>query len=380
MASDFSPILFFQRVPLSLLERFFHDRHKALTEIDFERLREDGGAVEKLFEAFRELKDKRAEIDGECQIIDQMAVHGGIAALITEATSFPHHDKTFPERMSQFETFQGRAMWTFLEHPRYWLAATSVLRAQNIADAFWRRRNDLPHAEPLVEQEDADELGAAISAYFVERQGRGHYHKVDVFRRDEREYFFVYLSDFGQSKEEWESGRFGQIARVPSFELIFTYSQAEGALDLYAPGNLAHLDDLEGIFAETILQLDEIPSFRKDKRAYVLNPLADRNFMFRGLSKRGIESIVIRRLRIALNGPGKRRVTLEVGPKQPSKAIYDLLDLVDAPAYKVTHAEFVAFLASPCPAPAAGNPDSRSVTPVGAICIIMAMKTACARY
>jgi hypothetical protein len=34
-------------------------------------------------------------------------------------------------------------MWALLEYPNYWMGATAILHAENIPDAFWKRRNDL---------------------------------------------------------------------------------------------------------------------------------------------------------------------------------------------------------------------------------------------
>ena len=338
MARDFSPIRFFMHVPNPLLARFFQNQHKCLSDFDFSALEENAASAELIFGAYKTVDDaKRMEIEGECREIEQMANHSGITALIKEANGFPHHDTGFSERMAQYEGVHGRAMWAFLEHPRYWLATTSILHAQNISDTYWRRRKDLPDLEPQVEQEDADRLGDVIGDYFIEKDGRGRYRKVDVFRRDDREFFFVYLSDYGQSQEEWQGGRYGPRAHLPSFEIIFVYCQDEGALDLYAPGNLDYLDDLQQIFAKTILNYYDLPPFERDPRVYKLGRLADREFEFKRPDE--VETVAIRMLRLSLKGAGNRKIILQVGAKAPRGAIFDLLDRLNPPPYNVTLAE-----------------------------------------
>jgi len=214
MARDYSPTTFFHRVPKPLLGRYFHQNQGALLEIAFDKLEDTRKSAELIFAAFATLSEpKQAEIEAEFQDIDSMAFQGGVKALIEEATDHPHFNASFPEAINQFDSDHGKVMWTFLEYPKYWAGATSILYAENIADAFWKKRNDLPHITPLVEPEDADRLGNALSRYFKTKEGRGRHCKVDVFRRHEKEYFFAYLSDFGQSELEFEGTAFNPRAR-----------------------------------------------------------------------------------------------------------------------------------------------------------------------
>lgn len=350
MARDFSPIIFFQRTPNALLCRYFHENQGVLLEIAFDDLEDTRKSAELIFEAFATLPEpKQAEIEAEFQDIDTMAFQGGVKALIEEATDYPHFNMSFPEAINRFDSDHGKVMWTFLEHREYWAGATSILYAENIADAFWKKRNDLPHITPLVEPEDADRLGNALSRYFKTKEGRGRHCKVDVFRRHEKEYFFAYLSDFGQSELEFEGTAFNPRARTPAFEIIFVYTQSEGSLDIYAPRNTKYVADLQQQFADRILELDELDEFAGDDRIYNLNALADRDFVFRYPAESGIESVAIRLLRLSLLGGGKRRITLETDPKHNSKAVYDLLDKLNPPPFNVTQAEIVVTFRTPLP-------------------------------
>lgn len=280
MARDFSPIIFFQRTPNVLLGRYFQERHGVLHEISFDKLKENGKAAEVLFRALIKLDEvKQAEIEAGCQDIESMAHQAGTTALIEEATDF-HKNLDFPEAINQFDSFHGKVMWTFLEYPNYWAGATSVLHAENIADAFWKRRNDLPHLQPHIEPEDTKKLENILRQYFIKKEGRGRYCKVDVFRKRGREHFFAYLSDFGQSEMELEGSTFSPRARPPAFEIIFVYTQSEGSLDIYAPKNTKYLSDLQQLFAKPILKLDKLDKYEGDNLKYKLNKLADRDFEF----------------------------------------------------------------------------------------------------
>jgi len=280
MARDFSPITFFQRTPNVLWGRYFHQYKEVLQETAFDELEETRTSAEMIFNVFATLPEpKQTKIEAEFQDIDSMAFQGGVKALIEEATDYPHFNAAFPEAINRFDSDHGKTMWTFLEHREYWAGATSILHAANIADAYWKKRNDLPHIVPLVEPEDAQRLEKALIRYFRTKKGRGRHCKVDVFRRHEKEYFFAYLSDFGKSELEFEGTVFNPRARTPAVEIIFVYTQSEGSLDIYAPRNTKYVPDLQQLFADRILELEELDEFAGDDLIYNLNTLAERDFI-----------------------------------------------------------------------------------------------------
>lgn len=259
MSRDYSPTHFYLRTPNLLLERYFKEHQNVLHDIPFKKLKDNKEAAELIFRAVLSLADcKQAQIEAECREIESMAFHGGITALIDEATNHPHFDKTFPEAINQFDGYHAKAIWAYLEHPKYWHAATSILHAQNITESFWKRRNDLHHLPPSVNKAAVKELGKILSYYFRDKEGRGRHCKIDVFRRHDKEYFFAYLSNFGQSDVEWAGNTLELRARLPTFEIIFVYTQSEGTLDIYALGNTKYINDLQKIFADAILGLKGI--------------------------------------------------------------------------------------------------------------------------
>ena len=180
MARQYSHTQFFRRVPNALLGRYFQKKHKVLKEIAFDQLKET--EIKPIFQAFTALPpEQQAEIEAEFQDIDTMACQGGVTALTDEAAF--HRDKSFTEDIAKKDSFHGKIMWTFLEHPKYWAGATLFLHSDNISDNSWKKRNDLPNLPPYVEPEYTEQLEKAISNYFYRKQSRGRNCMVEVFRR-----------------------------------------------------------------------------------------------------------------------------------------------------------------------------------------------------
>lgn len=237
MARDFSPISFFQRTPNVLMGRYLQDKHRVLKEIASAELDESGSTAATIFEAFSGLPEpEQARIEAECQDIESMAHQAGVTALIDEATGF-HKNPDFPHATNEQDSFHGKVMWAFLEHPNYWNGATSNLYAENIPDSSWKMRNDLPRVPPHVKEEDTERMEDALSHYFTKKEGHGRHCQANVFRKGDQERFFANLSDFGQADPEWEGDRQNPRARLPSFEINFVYTQSAGSLDIHAPGN-----------------------------------------------------------------------------------------------------------------------------------------------
>jgi hypothetical protein len=345
MAGQYSHLQFFRRTPNAMLARYFHEKHGVLQEIDFDELKEN--EVEPIFQGFLALPaDKQAQIEAECQDIDAMACQGGVTALTDEADF--HDDSAFPAAISGIEGFHGAVMWAFLEHAGYWTGATLFLQADNIAESFWKKRSDLPHLAPHVEEQDTNRLAQAISHHFHTKEGRGRNCKVEVFRRYEKEYFFAYPEDFAHSGMEWVRNSLAARARHPAFEIIFVYSQAEGSLDIYAPRNTKSVPELQQIFAKTILKYDGLDEFADYHRVYALDRLANRNFAFNRAPDSGIESAAVHMLRLSLKTGKKRRVTVEADTTEDPKAVYNLMDTLNLPPFHVTQVEIkVRFAPTP---------------------------------
>ncbi len=345
MAKQYSHRQFFRQIPNALLARYFKEHKQVFQELDFQSLKEND--VETLVTALKDLSvEIQTEIEAELQQIDGMACQGGITALTDEAHF--HEDADYPIALANIEGFHAKALWTFLEKDKYWQGGTFFLHSDNITETYWKKRNHLPKLTPNTDPEAIEQFEQAISDYFYTTQGRGRNCKVEVLRRYEKEYFFAYPEDFAQSSSEWVGHRLKNQAHRPAFEIIFVYSQTEGSLDLYAPRNTKHIADLQELFAECILNVDELDPFAAGNLVYALDGLADKTFSFQIAPDLGIEKVVISRLRLCLNTGKKQRVTLEANPDNNALAIYELLESLQLPSFHVTQVEMkVTFSAQP---------------------------------
>lgn len=331
MASQYSHLQFFRRVPNELLARYFA-AHGVSIGIDLTKLKPT--EVEPVLEAFGRLDPgQQAEMEAEFQDMHAMACEGGVAALVDESAFHP--DDTFVSELSEQEGFHAKVMWSFLERPTYWRGAKMFLHADNVSPSYWKKRNDLPKLPPHVEDLDIAALATAISALFV-KEGRGKNCKVEPYRRHNREYFFAYPEDFAQLGIEWVSNTLKTLPHHPAFEIIFVYCEEEGSLDIYAPRNTKAVPDLQRAFAKTILKLETLADGTIDKRVYDLAPLQDANFSFNIAPTSGIESVVVTRMRLTLKHGTKRRITLEADTRTNPKAVYDLRDNLEPPPHHIT--------------------------------------------
>lgn len=124
----------------------------------------------------------------------------------------------------------------------------------------------------------------------------------------EKEYFFAYPEDYGQSGVEWEKNSLATRSRHPAFEIIFVYCEAEGSLDIYAPKNTKAVPELQNIFAKTILKLDTLADGTIENRVYDLDPLANPNFEFQFPPGSGIKEAIVTRIRLTLKYGSRRRI------------------------------------------------------------------------
>lgn len=332
MAGQYSHLQFFRRTPNSQLAAYFASKDIDLG-VDLIKLKET--KTEAILKAFTQLPvEQQAEVEAEFQDVNALACEGGVEALIDEAEF--HEDNDFVQAIAGIDGFHAKVMWAFLEKPAYWRGASMFLHADNVSPSFWKKRIDLPNLPPHVDDEDIEALAQAISQFFYTKQGRGKNCKVEPYRRNDKEYFFAYPEDFAQSGVEWVSNTLKTLAHHPAFEIIFVYSEREGSLDIYAPKNTKAVPELQKHFAKTILKLESLKDGSIDPRVYELKPVADAHFDFKIDPEAGISSVVVTKMRLTLKHGAKRRITLEADTKNNAKAVYELLETLNPPAYHIT--------------------------------------------
>lgn len=346
MARHYSTKSFFRQAPNALLARYFAERD-LFGDVDFATLKET--KPDALFEAWLALpEDQRKPMDAEFQDIFELSCEKGFRAIIDEASwqmqAKPEALTGFIESLSALPNHYHRAMVTYLDYPECWKGATRFYHADTLP--YWRKRKNMGHKLAAVDENSMQQLATQIGNYFHRTEGRGNNCIVEPFRRGELDYFFAYPEDYSQQSIEWVNGEFDRRPHNPAFEVIFVYSRKEGTLDLNFRGPRQAVEPLQGMFATTILKLDELPPDPKDERVYNLDLFGKRTFDFTFEVGSGIEDVVVRKLRLSSRVKKGERVTLEVDTSRNPNAVYDLLDQLGKSLpmhlYNVTQVEIAA--------------------------------------
>jgi hypothetical protein len=337
---------FFRQMPNCLLARYFQGRG-LFGDLDFAAIKET--QPDELFAAWLKLPDtQRNEMDAEFQDIFELSCEKGFRAIIDEAEwhlSAEAQARTeFIEKLATLANHYERAMITFLDHNSFWKGATLFYHADTLP--HWRKRKNLPNQPVALDMASRQELADLIRNYFHRTEGRGKNCVVELFRRGERDYFFAYPEDYSQQSVEWVDGQFARRPHNPAFEVIYVYSQREGSLDLNFRGSRKAVEPLQGMFATAILKLPELPPDPKDERVYDLAALRQKSFNFVFDVDRGIQSVLVRKLRLSSKVKKGDRITVEADSAGKPDAVYDLLDRIGKSVplhlYNVTQVELSA--------------------------------------
>jgi len=337
---------FFRQMPNALLARYFQ-RRDVLADLDFATLKET--KPDELFAAWMELPDSlRNGMDAEFKIIFEMSCENGFCAIRDEAAW--HLDEEplaeFVEKLAALANHAERSMITYLDHNEFWKGATLFYHADTLS--HWRKRKNLPHGSAATDPSSLDELAHLMRTYFHRTEGRGNNCIVEPYRRGDLIYYFAYPEDYSQHGVEWVNGTLDRRPHNPAFEVIYVYSRKKGALDVKFRGSTKAIEPLQSMFATAILKLTALPPDPKDGRVYDLDQLSKRGFSFLYEPESGIQSIVLRKIRLSSRVRKGDRITLEADTSSNPNAIYDLLDKIGLSPnlFHVTQVELAAMIIS----------------------------------
>ncbi|KJS31319.1 MAG: hypothetical protein VR64_12005 [Desulfatitalea sp. BRH_c12] len=234
MLQQFNPKRVLRQVSNPLLKEFFERLGHPL-EVDWDSI--SNSQVESIFDAWQELPSgprKVAEI--VFQDVHEMATEDGIRVIIEDGL---YHDVDLAPHLEPMESRYDKAIWTAMNWPAIWSAATRFAKADSLSSGrSWVKRGNLPAVEPRADADAVMELQTAMSAFFRDRQGRGHHCKVEHFPRGNGlDYFFVYLSDYADTHINFDDA--GEFQRTPdrrAFEVVFAHDRDNGTLEVYAKG------------------------------------------------------------------------------------------------------------------------------------------------
>lgn len=344
MSRHYSAKDFFRQTPNMLLGRYFAARG-LFASIDFGAMPE--GKPNVLFDAWMTLpEDVRRPLEAELRDIHDMCSDKGWLAVLEEARWHLEGPQvqTFIDTMSALQNHQARAMTVFLDHVSFWKGATRLRYVDGMT--YWRKRKNLPNRPAAVDANSVALLAERIKTHFRETDGRGKNCVVEVYRWGHRDCFFAFPEDHASRSVEWESGEMRDRPHNPAFELVFVYSQEEGSLELNCRGVGKTDETLQTLFAQAILKLDALPPDPKDKSVYDLAPLMNRDFAFTYAPDSGIESVVVKRLRLSSRARLGDQLIVSADTKRNPTAVYTLAEEIGKALplklYSVTQAELAA--------------------------------------
>lgn len=355
---------FFRQVPNALLKRYFAN-HDLFGDVDFEKMSET--KPDALLEAWDALPDeKRTAIEPHFRQIFDLACGKGFLAIRDEAQHHlrdkPEEFSAFFERLAAMGSHYERAMVTFLDHAAYWPGAVHFCHADSLS--FWRKRRNLPARAAAIDLPSRAALSAEIGSWFRKAEGRGRNCRVELLRRDQRDYFFVFPEDFANESIEWVANDFARRPHNPAFEVVFVWSASDGSLDFNYRGTPKAKVALQTIFVRNVLKLDKLPPDDGDEAIYDLNRLKRREFQFAYGADSGIQSVCVRKLRLTSTVRKGDRISLEADPTSNPLALYDVIEQAGRAfpleLWNATQAEIVVQLA-----PVDGKPGKRETFTVG---------------
>ncbi len=346
MPRHYSSNDFFRQMPNALLARYF-DAHGLLADVDFAGMSE--GRPDALLGAWAYLDDtQRNAAEADFREIVAMSDRKGLLAIVDEARwqldDQPAALQAFIDALAALDDHHARAMVAFLDHPECWKGATRFHYADSLT--HWRKRKNLPRVAAAVDKASVARLAELIKHYFRQTDGRGRNCVVEAYRRGERDYFFAFPEDHAQRSIEWVDGEFNPRPHNPAFEIVFVYAQADGTLDLNFRGGRSAITALQGMFAQAILKLDELPPDPKDERVYDLAPLSQPGFQFTHAIGSGVGTVVVKKLRLSSRVRLGDKITVEADGHSHREAVHELLAQVGKAVplhlYNVTQVELAA--------------------------------------
>ena len=284
--------------------------------------------IDLVYDSWQNLPDvKRLEAERMFEQTEALASEAGIKAIIDEGY---FHGLNLAEELSTLESFRDKAMHVAIKYPHVFQVAGTINHAHSLSLRYWRHRGNMPLSQPDVSQSALDMFRDAISAYFRQNEGRGHRCTVDAYLRVGRyHYFFAYPDNYADTYlGHDEQGKFVRRPQRPAFELVFLFDPVDATLDVYAQGGKEVQQSLQTIFCRTLLH-QELPPESPNGNPYELNGLKSREFLDTCCVTDpgdGIEEVQVRKLRIAVLGGVKRRITLEADPEGGPAAVYDMLE------------------------------------------------------
>lgn len=319
MRMEFTPRHFLRLVSSPLLRIYFEQR-RLLDGFDWDGL---GDEMEPLHDAWMALPGK----EGHACWVDFETAFGlfsrrGIQTLLDSAGSTAEREKVL-STMGKGST-ADKVFRVLLNHPEVFAVARRFAWADGLK-RHWQPRQDLPAADPQIDETSLLEFKEIVAARYRSLDGRGEYSTVRAHWRAEALYIMIYISDHPEAVEEFEnSDDLKRLTRQRAFDVVYRYEPASGAFEMYAEGDKDFRRSLAQDFVDRVLKqqvslpVDEVLSFDIEK-------FKDPNFRFATDSLDGVRSMELCSMRLAAAGANGGRITFGAQPRIPKPQLHDFI-------------------------------------------------------
>jgi hypothetical protein len=304
------------------LREFFESKGYGLP-VAWDRITET--RIQTVYDEFLHLPENQfREVELDLRDVHAVATEDGIRVLVEAGR---YCGSPLDEEFHGLDSRYDKAMWVLLRRPDIWPDAVRFAHADSLPSRYWQKRNGLPRKPPDSSREALDRLGEAISAFFVQSEGRGRLSLVEPYRRsDDLDYFFIYLSDYPDTAVTWnDAEELVRERRRHAFEVVYAFDRCAGTLDMYARGGRKVIHPLQEVFADMILGIRLAP---EDPKAcpYRVDGLKERSFAFPTDPEDGIAEVAVRRLRLSVAGTPRKQFTVSRLDEDGPDAMYDSLE------------------------------------------------------
>jgi hypothetical protein len=221
-------------------------------------------------------------------------------------------------------TVADKVFRVLLDHPDVFAVARRFAWADGLK-RHWQPRQDLPAADPQIDEASLADLKTSVAARYRKLDGRGEYSTVRAHWRGETLYVMIYISDHPEAVEEFEnSDDLKRLTRQRAFDVVYRYESASGAFEMYAEGDKEFRRSLAQDFVDRVLKqevalpVDEVLSFDLEK---IKNP----DFRFATDGAEGVKSMELRSMRLAAAGDDGGRITFGTPPRTPNAKLHPFI-------------------------------------------------------
>lgn len=317
MAGSFALRAFLRQASNALLKTY------ASNFTGFASVRWDGlgqTEIEPIMTAWDALEgEERTRADAELRDVFELGDESGVKAIRDEAA---FHGINLTEKLALLDDDLDRSLWTFLEHRTVFDNALRFSLTDRLPARQWQKRKNAPTRRPDDSEEARERLAQALSHYFRTREGRGQHCRVEVYKRQNRYYFFAYLADHARAEQDFVGGQLRRQPHSPAFEVVFASEPETGTLETFASGGRKVVHDLEQQFALSVFG-EELRNQDQDDRVYELEGLRERAFSFVYPSSAGIKVVYTRKLRLSYRYEPGKRLVLEGTERGQVHALYE---------------------------------------------------------